>query len=177
MFKISEIHELCCDAREVSKAYEEFEREHNTRELGHKLRRYAEKYGVRVNDLIGIPEVIKDLGEDYQEQLNIGIREITNRCALEEIHCECLGKLFDLEELFMDLAPQIKTSVVEELFAATYMLWSSYDYVVSTLYSTPNRIKSLYDDSCNYLDNLEELLKKVSPKSLEEVVQEYCSNW
>ena len=178
MFMLSEIYKLYCEERETIEKYEELERKHQSRELGDKFCQYIDKYDAcEVEELARIPEVIEDLGENYQEKLDIAARDFGLRDLLISVHMDCIGLLIDLHLLLSDLGHHIKTPVVEEIIANTYMLRS----VVAPV---DNKLCDCAPSYCRYekndfsgLINLEELLKQVSDKTLEEVVQEYCSNW
>lgn len=178
MFKISEIYELYCEERETLEKYEEFDREYHARKLGDKVYKFIEKYQTSdVAKLAKIPKVRKALGKNWQEQLNIGIEDFGFRDLLLHVHVDCLIKIFNIDDLLHELGHHIKSSVVEELVAANYMLRSITNIVANKLYDyRPSYCIYEAHQSSEYID-LKDFLKRVSQKSLEEVVQEYCSNW
>lgn len=179
MFKISEIYDLYCEERENLEKYEEFDREHHARKLGDKVYKFIEKYQTSdVAKLAKIPKVRKAFGKNWQEQLNIAIEDYGLRDLLKYVHIECVIKVLNVGELLCDLGHHIKTSVVEEIIAATYMLCSAANAVANKLDDDSSSGLCPFEKAYfSEFDGLDGLLKQFSQKSLEELVQEYCSNW
>lgn len=180
MFKLSEIYKLYCEERETLERYEKFDKEHHAHKLGDKVLKYIYKYNTSdVTKLARIRKVRKDLGSNFEEELIIGMEDFSIRELLLHVHVDCLMVLDDLSTLLLEIGDHITTSTVEEIIANTYMLRSIANIVDDKLYYYEPSGYS-YNRS-NFIHvfklNLEELLKQVSDKTLEEVVQVYCSNW
>ena len=175
---MSQEKHLCKDLTVALKKYKDFESEHNIIELNNKLKQCKFEYETdSLVDLEKIPEVIDYLGEDYQKHKDV---------------CHQLQQLHD------ELKEKIEACIYEDAqtFEVIYQTIENQCFIIENLIAKLYKLRSIWlpaaREACGCLectsgdlnedllgrDVLEEYLKRVSSeKSLEELVQEYCSDW